>query len=73
MNCKSFSELNILEKVNFIGKLCHAAQSDDNFFNDAKIIIEKAEQQGMFERVKFTHDTGAVQGIVNNYLNETQK
>lgn len=50
MNNSAFIELTPLEKAEFIGKLVIAAQND--FFGECSDIINKAQQQGLFERVK---------------------
>ncbi len=68
MNCKLFDELNTLQKVNFMGQLCHAVQNDDDFFALATIIIKTADEKCMFDRVKFTHNTEPVKGIVDEYI-----
>lgn len=53
MICKKFDELNSLEKIEFFGKLNHAAQSDDRIFDLAQSLISAAERIGLLDNVKF--------------------
>lgn len=69
MNCELFSTLNTLEKVDFMGKLCHATQTDDTFFSLAAIVVKAAEDKGMFDRIKFNQNTEPVAEIVETYIN----
>ena len=69
MNCELFDELNTIQKVNFMGQLIHAVQNDDEFFALATTIIKTAYEKGMFDRVKFTHNTEPVKEIVDEYIN----
>ncbi len=68
MICEKFDELNTLQKVNFMGQLCHAVQNDDEFFALATIIIKTAAEKGMFDRVKFNQNTEPVKEIVDEYI-----
>lgn len=52
MLCKSFTKLSIVEKIQFVGELFHAVQSDEDAFNQAKIIIKNGKDRGDFDGVK---------------------
>ena len=52
MLCESFNKMTLNEKVEFIGKLNHAVQSDERIFNLAKVIIDTSEKLKIFEGVK---------------------
>jgi hypothetical protein len=58
MLCKSFEELSHQQKVQFIGKLCHAAQSDEKLFHKSLDIIFEADYRGIFNNVKILPDNG---------------
>ena len=49
--CKKYEELTPFERVEFIGKLVHAVQSDDNLFFAAKCLIDTGQDLGVFEGV----------------------
>ena len=51
MNCKEFEDLSHLEKVEFIGKLNHAAMSSSQYFKMACQIIQMAEKDELYTRV----------------------
>jgi hypothetical protein len=51
MNCENFQQLSTQEKIEFIGKLNHAAMSNDHLFTACTKIIEVAEENGVFEGV----------------------
>lgn len=51
MNCKEFEELNIVEKVEFIGKLTHLVQTYETAFKEAKTLIRVAEESGLFKKI----------------------
>jgi len=51
MLCKSFEVLTIVEKVKFIGKINHLAQTYESVFNEVNNIINKAEKDGLFKDV----------------------
>lgn len=50
-NCKSYQDLNAIEKIELIGKVNHLIQSDQNAFNIAKKIIKAGEDAGFFKTV----------------------
>jgi len=52
MLCEEYSKLNPVERIEFIGKLIHAAQNDTVSFNCAGVIISTAEKRGLFDKVK---------------------
>ena len=56
MLCKNYEQLGHFEKVVYIGELLHACQSDDDFFNKGKSIIESAKKNGVFEGVTILPD-----------------
>lgn len=56
MLCKSFEELSHREKVEFIGKLCHACQTSEKLFFLGTVIIYTAEDDGLFDNVKILLD-----------------
>ena len=51
MLCKSFENLTIVEKVKFIGKINHLAQTYESVFNEVNKIINKAEKEDLFKDV----------------------
>ena len=51
MLCKSFENLTIVEKVKFIGKINHLAQTYEAVFNEVNKIINKAEKEDLFKDV----------------------
>ncbi len=51
MICEKYEVLSHPEKVQFLGKLCHAAQSDNTLFIHAEELIRLAELRGLFESV----------------------
>jgi hypothetical protein len=51
MLCKNYEQLGHFDKVLYIGELLHACQSDDDFFNQGKSIIQSAKKMGIFEGV----------------------
>lgn len=53
MICQKFEALSHYEKVQFLGKLTHASQSDDVLFEIANEIIRQGEVRGLFEKVSF--------------------
>ena len=52
MLCKSFDNLSHKEKVEFIGMLCHACQSNESLFSEGSGIIKMAKYIGLFDNVK---------------------
>lgn len=52
MICKKYSDLSPFEKILYIGKLTHACMNDDSFYEMGDKIINKAQQEGVFENVK---------------------
>lgn len=52
MLCENYSRLNPVERIQLIGKLVHAVQNDNFFFDEAVNIIDSAEKSGLFENVK---------------------
>lgn len=51
MNCQKYIALSPKEKIEMIGKLIHAVQSDNDFFNRAQALIRLADNKGLFEGV----------------------
>jgi hypothetical protein len=56
MICSNYELLTHSEKVQFMGKLCHASQSDDSLFEIAQEIIRLGEVRGLFDNVKILPD-----------------
>lgn len=57
MICKEFDELTSLEKVRYIGLLCHGVQSDSHLFTIGQEIIRLAERKGLLEDVIIAPET----------------
>lgn len=51
MNCKKYMELSPVERIELIGKIVHAIQSDDKLFAEGQKILRRAETLGIFEGV----------------------
>lgn len=51
MICESFDLLSHKEKIEFIGKLVHSVQSDNNLFIVGQSIIRQAEETGILDDV----------------------
>ena len=49
--CKSYNELSHVDKIQFVGELLHACQSDEYFYNLAIDIIKSAKDTGIFNGV----------------------
>lgn len=64
MNCEQFLNLTPIEKINFTGRLLHAAMNDEKIFRECEKIILKAEAKGLF--------TGVVINPANEILNKTE-
>lgn len=56
MLCKNYEELGHFDKILYIGELLHACQSDNEFFNKGKSIIDSAKKRGIFEGVTILPD-----------------
>lgn len=56
MICDKYDSLSHYDKVQFMGKLCHAAQTDDVLFTMAQELIKLGEQRGLFDKVAFPTD-----------------
>ena len=51
MICNSYDQLTIIEKTQFIGKLIHLIQSNEDAFKEADSLLNKASQQGWLNNV----------------------
>ena len=51
MICSSYDQLTIVEKTQFIGKLMHLVQTNENAFQAADNLIKKAGDEGLFNTV----------------------
>jgi hypothetical protein len=51
MICDLFNNLTPKERVEYIGELIHACQSDDVMYQIGKEIIKQGNQRGLFEGV----------------------
>lgn len=52
-----YQQMTSLEKTEFIGKLLHACQSDNDIMKAAFGLIEIGERRGLFDNVKIMPDT----------------
>lgn len=52
MICKLFEELTPRERVEMIGKIVHAMQTDELCFLEVSQTITHAEAKGVFDKVK---------------------
>lgn len=52
MLCEKYVRLLPVERVLLIGKLVHAMQSDNEFFDLSVRIVRAAKKKGLFEKVK---------------------
>ena len=51
MICNSYNQLTIVEKTQFVGRLIHIIQSEENAFNVADTLLKKADAEGWFDKV----------------------
>ena len=51
MICKSYDQLTIVEKTQFIGKLMHLIQTNEYAFLTADQLIKKADAEGLLDKV----------------------
>jgi hypothetical protein len=51
MICPLYDSLSPLERVEMVGKICHAMQSDNSTFLQVAAIISLAERKGVFDNV----------------------
>lgn len=51
MNCELYQKLSHKERVEMVGKIVHAMQSDDSLFCHVSDLIKIAERKGLFEDV----------------------
>lgn len=49
--CKSYNDLSHFDKIQFVGELLHACQSDEYFFKLGEDIIKSAKDTGLFNGV----------------------
>jgi hypothetical protein len=52
MNCKSYQNLSVAEKIEFTGKILHLIQNDESVFILAKQWVRIGEKSGLFKNVK---------------------
>ncbi len=57
MICNEFNLLTPLERVKYIGTLCHAVQSDSHLYTIGQEIIRLAERKGLLEDVIIAPET----------------
>jgi len=57
MNCENYLMLSNKEKMEMVGKIVHALQSDSETFNKVEMLIKKAERKGLFEGVTINPPT----------------
>jgi hypothetical protein len=51
MICPSFERLNVIEKRDFIGSLCHAVMNDESCYKSASRILNYAQAKGVLDGV----------------------
>lgn len=56
MNCSEYQSLSFPEQVEFVGRLVVAVQTSNKCFKAAKILLEVAEQHGVFDKIKVGHE-----------------
>ena len=49
--CKSYNDLSHFDKIQFVGELLHACQSDEYLFKIGEDIIKTAKDTGIFDGV----------------------
>jgi hypothetical protein len=49
--CKSYNELSHFDKIQYVGEILHACQSDEYFFKLGEDIIKSAKDTGLFNGV----------------------
>ncbi len=64
MNCANYLMLSPQEKIEMVGKIVHAVQSSNEIFNQASLLINKAERLGLF--------TGVIINPITEIKNETE-
>ena len=47
-----YQSLTIVEKIDMVGKLVHAIQSNNEMFDLAETLLIKAEEKGLFINIK---------------------
>lgn len=52
MLCEKYERLLPIERVMLIGKLLHAMQSDNEFFDKSVRIVRTAKKKGLFDNIK---------------------
>jgi hypothetical protein len=57
MNCKSYQNLSVTEKIDFIGRIIHLVQNDEAVFILAKQWVRIGEKSGAFKNVKINPPT----------------
>lgn len=57
MNCKSYQNLSVAEKIDFVGSVVHMVQNDEYAFHIAKTLINVGTVQGAFKNVKINPPT----------------
>lgn len=65
MLCKSYSDLSHQQKVEFIGKLQHAIQVNENLFKMAEAIIEIAEEKDVLKGMEIKTEQHYENGLVS--------
>lgn len=67
MNCEKFMCLSPVERIELIGKIVHAIQSDDKLFAEGQKIVKRAETLGLFNGVTIL--PSIPEGNINSDLN----
>ena len=67
MICDSYKKLDSFEGPLFIAKLIHAIQNSSHCFNIGQSMIDTATAQGLFEKVKFSHEIKHEDNEIRNH------
>lgn len=51
MLCSKYEKLNALERVEMVGSICHAMQTDNAIFKNVQDLIALAKRKGLFDNV----------------------
>lgn len=66
MLCDKYDKLSHLDKIRFIGELCHASQSDNEIYELAEGLIALAITKGLFKNVTIMPDNNNESSLNQN-------
>lgn len=69
MLCTKYENLAPLERVQMVGEIVHALQSDNSMFKNVQDLIELAKRKGLFDNVTI-NPIGTENRHPDNKLNE---